>query len=508
MSRMKFAIRPVPLIAALALIPNCVTAKDLVVARSVGAITTPDISRAAAGSGEILQLQPGTQVEGLREIADPKVPGLMWTEVRTADGRSGWIQSNSLSDTSVSSRTKKTNSRESSNGKSAPTYLINNQGSAARLVSTPNFQNTGGDVALLPRGTKVKGLETRPDPALSFLEWHQVEVTEGSHKGKKGWVSVGVLESTQERVATATHSIDNDGSAARVVSTPSFQAAANFSDDVATVARGTPVKVTESRADPALTILRWSRVQILAGPHKGKSGWVSSNVLRERPKTARTVEVRFRSFIPAPMVGFGGESVLNPLLGNLVFGGDNRGFGYGKAGYRSHQNAVVTLDRDAKTPLIDSTRDWGVSRTYFARQAVHVRGRPIWWLGPKGQQSPISIDRLQVRDSNSSISVRRDSGNTVVVHLRLSGGNPGEPMTSILGKIDADLKVYLRESDSGDLEYRFNIQHDGFPAYELYIDGDEVYTHDPVAQKQHPLSLIGTGSGEFSESSRWEVLPE
>jgi hypothetical protein len=199
--------------------------------------------------------------------------------------------------------------------------------------------------------------------------------------------------------------------------------------------------------------------------------------------------------------------VLNSFLGNLVFGGDNRGFGYGKPGYRSHQSAIVTLTPD-RIPLIDQSRDWGPTRVYLARQAAHVQGRPIWWLAPKGEQAAIITEKRSVTNANNSISSRRITGNAVLVHLKLSGANPGEPMSAILGKIDADVNVYLRENDKGDLEYRFDVQHDGFPAYELYIDGQDVYTHDPVAEKQHPLSLMGTGSGEFSKSTDWAVLAE
>jgi len=494
------------LLTALSL--NTAEAREMIVSRDSFVVANPDLIASASEPDGGFRISQGVKVTTANEVKDPNAPNIVWTKIEDASGRTGWVTSSALAESSVASQEAISRSAVSDDAESSQAYLINNDGSAARLVSNPSFQNTGKDVALLAVGTAVTSQETKPDSALTFLEWHRVEVTNGPDKGKEGWVTVGVLESTQARPANATHIIDNDGGAARVVPEPSFQAASNFANDVATVARGTPVNVTETKADPALGFLKWSRVEILTGPHKGKSGWVSANVLRGAPKSARTVEVRFRSFIPSPMVGFGGESVFNPFLGNLVFGGDHRGFGYGKPGYRSHQNVFVKLDPAAETPEIDQSRDWGLTRVYYARQARHVQGRPIWWLGPDGEQHPVLVEKLAVTKSNNSIDTRRAAGNAVVVHMKLSGGNPGEPMTKFLGKIDADVKVFLRENNAGDLQYRFDVQHDGFPAYELYIDGEEAYTHDPVAEKQHPLSLVGTGAGEFSKSSDWKVLPE
>ncbi|MEM7431660.1 MAG: hypothetical protein AAF351_06935 [Pseudomonadota bacterium] len=35
--------------------------------------------------------------------------------------------------------------------------------------------------------------------------------------------------------------------------------------------------------------------------------------------------------------------------------------------------------------------------------------------------------------------------------------------------------------------------HDGFPAYQLRLNGEVVWSHDPIDEGQTPLSLIGTG---------------
>src|SRR5690606_26636885 len=55
--------------------------------------------------------------------------------------------------------------------------------------------------------------------------------------------------------------------------------------------------------------------------------------------------------------------------------------------------------------------------------------------------------------------------------------------------INCDLKVSLVRHGSN-ISYNVKGQHDGFPAYELYIERRRVYAYDPVAANADPLALF------------------
>lgn len=77
--------------------------------------------------------------------------------------------------------------------------------------------------------------------------------------------------------------------------------------------------------------------------------------------------------------------------------------------------------------------------------------------------------------------------------------NALEPASEIFGDIDWNHKVTIDwsgESVTCTLDY----QHDGFPYHDIRINGNVAYQFDPIAAGQTPLSLGGTGSGEWSGS--------
>ncbi|MEE9210473.1 MAG: hypothetical protein V3U23_08460, partial [Kiloniellales bacterium] len=74
------------------------------------------------------------------------------------------------------------------------------------------------------------------------------------------------------------------------------------------------------------------------------------------------------------------------------------------------------------------------------------------------------------------------------------------PLMPISPDIDADLDLYLKVQ-GGRLMARVEGDHDGFPAYELYVDRSLIYSHDPVAADQTPLSLLPPK--EFDVNTAW-----
>ena len=71
----------------------------------------------------------------------------------------------------------------------------------------------------------------------------------------------------------------------------------------------------------------------------------------------------------------------------------------------------------------------------------------------------------------------------------------GNPLFSVLGislapPINADFTITFDVNSDGDIEYAVSGSHDGFPAYELYVDQQLVYSWDPVAEGTSPFALL------------------
>lgn len=206
--------------------------------------------------------------------------------------------------------------------------------------------------------------------------------------------------------------------------------------------------------------------------------------------TDRTVEVRLRGFIPSPAVALIDERV--PMAGGCYVG-DGRSFSYSGGTHRFQLTGRVTIPSGGgggTVAIID--RDWGESQAFPDSMTVHPAGRPFWWrdLLPGATPSrrarhPVADDNLVLRPRAAGVFSAIPAGHTIIQALVI-GANP---LASGSPTIDADLSLDFYY-DGGTLKCRVSGDHDGFPAYELYLDGRLVYSHDPVAQSQSPVSLF------------------
>lgn len=83
--------------------------------------------------------------------------------------------------------------------------------------------------------------------------------------------------------------------------------------------------------------------------------------------------------------------------------------------------------------------------------------------------------------------------------------SPDSPLSGLLGislapPINADMVVSFDVNGNGDIEYAVSGSHDGFPAYELYINQVLVYFWDPLAQGTGPLALLGPPQAPLTPS--------
>lgn len=82
-------------------------------------------------------------------------------------------------------------------------------------------------------------------------------------------------------------------------------------------------------------------------------------------------------------------------------------------------------------------------------------------------------------------------------------------MQDLTLKIDWKIKVTVDSSDPLHPKYSIDGDHDGFPAYEIYIGDQCVYSYDPIPAGEGVTALAGGldkhahRSGEITE----EVIP-
>jgi len=231
------------------------------------------------------------------------------------------------------------------------------------------------------------------------------------------------------------------------------------------------------------------------------------------PKAAiyEVFELRLRTFIPSPALsGSDGAELLEPGQPGLVFGGDNRGPNYGATSFRSSQSLFIDMNPARSKPEFGVDTRWGETTAYQARQVQRVRGAPLWWLAPRPGETPVLRDTLVATHDNNNIRVTRLDSETVEVQFYLEGSNPLEPVSLVVGSISADIRVIVRQRPGEEAFYRIKGEHDGFPAYELYVNGVQGYSYDPVRRLRNPFDVLGPlallGTRDISVAETWRAV--
>lgn len=206
------------------------------------------------------------------------------------------------------------------------------------------------------------------------------------------------------------------------------------------------------------------------------------------------VDVKLRVFIPSPAIKFRMPGAYD------ITGGDNRGYSYKQGTHRAIIHACVKLPRigDPHPSFKILERNWGCTKAYPASAAVAVPGVPAWYVDIQPGKPPANEDRQKVTNDNLRIGLGgirlvhnafSVTSKSTVFSLHVNGRNP---LISVAPPINADLNLYLKRE--GDMLRCFvDGEHDGFPAYELYVNGVLIYCHDPIAAGKSPASLFGQG---------------
>ena len=214
------------------------------------------------------------------------------------------------------------------------------------------------------------------------------------------------------------------------------------------------------------------------------------------------VEVKYRMFIPAPVIKG------PPLMDD--FGGDGRGFSYDGGTSRGEIRAIVHLASNGAIESVNiKDRHWTASTAYDSDDTFHVSGKPSWWLDKREGARVKEREGVRATDDNLNI-VRGASGRRAVratvdpniypVTIRAAANNA---LVTVSPDIDVDVTVFFR-NHNGLIQAQVDGYHDGFPAHELYVNGEPLYRYDPVAADNGPGSLFGTSDTEAS--SDWVTV--
>jgi N-acetyl-anhydromuramyl-L-alanine amidase AmpD/V8-like Glu-specific endopeptidase len=199
-----------------------------------------------------------------------------------------------------------------------------------------------------------------------------------------------------------------------------------------------------------------------------------------------TLDIRYRCFIPSPLID-------SPLT---VYGGDGRGFSENGGTSRGDLHARIILTPGGGIEgisIID--RHWGESTEYATSDSYHVEGKPDWWLGKVEGAQPTDRKTLAADDDNLNIvagspgsarNIEAMAENASIVSISAIGALP---LSIVAPAIDADLAIMIRQTSSGGIECKVAGEHDGFPCHELYVNGVCVYSYDPVAVGSSPTAL-------------------
>jgi hypothetical protein len=229
----------------------------------------------------------------------------------------------------------------------------------------------------------------------------------------------------------------------------------------------------------------------------------SNGQIVTRKDEYENIKVQVKAFIPSNAVPL----ALLPSTPFLdVYSGDDRSFGM-EGTSRASQSITVNVDPERITPLVgEIKRSWGTSKRYDISNGTQIVGKPWWWWELKPGAKPTNVKTLDVDLSNNRIVIRRTKSESKQIDLdfRLDGLNP--VALGFLGKIaDATISSYItvsikQQKDSQRPQFKVKGKHDGFPAYELFVNNRLVYTFDPEQASTSPLDLL-------SNAERKVVIP-
>ncbi len=209
-----------------------------------------------------------------------------------------------------------------------------------------------------------------------------------------------------------------------------------------------------------------------------------------------TLHIRFAGFIPCNVVG-----IPVPWVRRWShYKGDDRGFSFSGAKQRSRASISVLVSKqriEAMSPVI------GESQGFESRQ-VTPDGGPCSRIRPgeqpgerKTDPSPEIVAWHSAKGADQGYELTKTR-----VKLHATDPIPFGPVPSL----DAYADIWVWWSGNRPRFYYFSGTRDGFPSYELYLNGNLVYGFDALLAGTGPLALVG--AEQFFQSGQSSEVPK
>ena len=179
------------------------------------------------------------------------------------------------------------------------------------------------------------------------------------------------------------------------------------------------------------------------------------------------------------------------------FGTDNRNAPMKGGSARQWSYAEVDICNE-QTPLVDKKHGIGESHSYRL-------------VTDKNTGKLVEVEEKKTASGGGMSETVSRSGDNVVVNLK---GATSIPFVKGSPDIDYDYTIVLWKEEGDKVVYRVSGEHDGFPAYEIFIGSVNVYFHTPkINEGQNPLSPFNAGQSlasllppaEFKVSKNGEI---
>ncbi len=189
-------------------------------------------------------------------------------------------------------------------------------------------------------------------------------------------------------------------------------------------------------------------------------------------------DISFSSFIPSDHVPGPPQARCGfPPTNRLSFEGDNRGFDSAATSFRTRQVVTVVADESVDADGLVGGSDQnlvGETRSY-APDAL--ADGVIDAADNDGVLGDCVLLHGAATASTSGMQIAVTRVGPERVRARLFGG-AGNPLVFGAPAIDWDFTIEIDVSGPSP-QWTLNGAHDGFPAYEIYINGQTIYTYSP-----------------------------
>lgn len=210
------------------------------------------------------------------------------------------------------------------------------------------------------------------------------------------------------------------------------------------------------------------------------------------PVAVDPIDIKLRMFIPSRIAYI---SYL-PLANEVGYGGDNRTFSYEEGSSRAELWADGNFDTIPNQPITVKRKAFGKSTMYHKHKLVDVWGKPSWWRDVKKtpfldvEEPPDDTGTATVTDESIRLTGRMEAsifGLTSVLHVNffIQGKLP---LDLLAPAFNCDLNLFLTRTPG--ISFMIQGMHDGFPAYELYLNRRLIYHYDPVSAGVGPEKLM------------------